>query len=266
LVKQEFLNFKEISSKISFEEVLNWLNIPFEKKRGELKGDGFVVSIEKDLFFSPSDETVKGSVINFVSNYKSIDLREAASLLKKQFLSDKTDEPKRDIPNLTLQWDEYLATRGISPEVAEKYEIGYVKQRSIMSGRIALKVYNHSGDPIGYIGYKAEDDNWFFPKGFKRPLYNAFRLKDTKALVVTTDPLDALKFVSQGFSQVVSLLGHSMTVEQEEELKRFKYILLLHPEPANIVSRLCPFNFVRAPFFSRSLKEMTDEELLYLIS
>jgi hypothetical protein len=263
LANQEFLNFKEISSKISFEEVLNWLNIPFQKIKGELKGDGFIVSIEKNLFFSPTDSTIKGSVINFVSYYhNNIELREAASLLKRQFLSEKKQEPKRDIPNLTLEWDEYLASRGITPEIAKEYEAGYVKQRSIMSGRIALKVYDHSGDPRSYIGYKKADDSWFFPKGFKRPLYNAFRVEDTNAVVVTTDPFDALKFASQGFSQVVSLLGYSMTAEQEEELRRFKYILLLHSEPGNIVSRLCSTNFVRAPVLSKPLKDLSDDEFI----
>jgi DNA primase len=265
LSKKEFLNFNEISSKISFEEVLNWLNIPFQKKKGELKGESFIVSIDKNLFFSPTNESVKGSIINFVSHHNQIELREAASLLKRQFLSEKKQEPKRDIPNLTLEWDEYFASRGITPEIARQYEVGYVKQRSIMSGRIALKIYDHSGNPRGYIGYKQHDDSWFFPKGFKRPLYNAFRLKDSTAVVVTTDPFDALKFVSQGFSEVVSLLGYSVTSEQEEELKRFKHILLLHPEPANIVNRLCSTNFVRAPVLSKPLKDLKEKEFLEII-
>lgn len=266
MAKQEFLNFKEISSKIPFEEVLNWLNIPFQKKDDELKGDDFIISIEKNLFFSPTNEDIKGSVINFVSNFKGIELREAASLLKTQFLSqEKIPKTKVSIPNLTLAWDPYLGERGITPEISDKYEIGHVNQKSIMSGRIAIKVHDHTGNHVGYVGYKREDNNWFFPKNFKRPLYNAHRLKDTKAIVVTTDPLDALKFASQGFSQVVSLLGYSMTAEQEEELKRFKYILILHPEPANIVNRLYQTNFVRAPVLSKPLKELTDEEMIQLI-
>lgn len=266
MAKQEFLNFKEISSKISFEDVLNWLNIPFEKKGDELKGDGFIISIEKNLFFSPTNEDVKGSVINFVSYYNGIELREAASLLKRQFLSEKEEtKPKRDIPILTLEWDAYLAERGISPDITKAYGIGYVKQRSIMAGRIAVKIHNHSGEHIGYIGYKKEDDSWFFPKGFKRPLYNAHSLKDTKAVVVTTDPFDALRFISLGYTQAVSLLGNSMTTEQEEALKRFRYILLFHPEPANIVSRLYPTNFVRAPVLLKSLRNMSDEEMVSIL-
>ncbi len=184
--KNEFLNFNEISKAISFEEVLNWLNIPFQRKNTELRGEGFIISIEKNLFFCPDNDELKGSVINFVAHYKKVDLRQAASMLKTQFLSkNKETKSKRDIPNLILEWHPYIEERGIKLEIANEYEIGLVKQRSVVAGRIAFKIYDHTGKHIGYIGYKVEDGSWFFPKGFKRPLYNAFRLKDTKSAIVT---------------------------------------------------------------------------------
>jgi len=85
LAKQEFLNFKEISLSIPFEDVLNWLNIPFIKTEKELKGKYFIINIEKNLFFSPKNENLKGSVINFLANHEGIDAREAASKLKLIF-------------------------------------------------------------------------------------------------------------------------------------------------------------------------------------
>lgn len=264
--KNEFLNFKEISNQISFEEVLNWLNIPFQRKDKELRGDGFIVSIEKNLFFCPDNDELKGSVINFVAHYKKTGLREAASLLKVQFLSkNKETIPKREIPNLTLEWDSYLEERGITPEIAKEYEIGLVKQRSVVAGKIAFKIYDHFGKHIGYVGYKIQDGSWFFPKGFKRPLYNVFRLKDTKSVIVTVDPFDAIKIASIGFTQVVSLLANSMTTEQEEQLKRFRYILLFHEKPENIVNRLYHTSFIKAPVFSKSVKELSEDELLKFI-
>ena len=264
--KQEFLNFNEISKAISFEDVLNWLNLPYQKKNNELRGEGFIVSIDKNLFFCPENEELKGSIINFVAYFKKIPLREAASLLKVQFLSTKKDfKPKRDIPDLTLEWDPYLKERGINIDTFQKYEIGYVKQRSILSGRIAFKIYDHAGLPIGYIGYKKEADSWFFPKGFKRPLYNSFRIKDNKSVIVTTDPFDSLRIASLGYEQVVSLLANSMTSEQEEELKRFRVILLFHKEPANIINRLFATSYIKAPVLSKLLKELTDQELTEII-
>lgn len=264
--KQEFLNFKEISSAIQFKEVLNWLNVPYQRKNNELRGDGFIVSIEKNLFFCPENDNLKGSVINFVAHYKQIDLREAALLLKTQFLSTKKEvKPKRELPNLILEWDPYIEERGINLDVVKEYEIGLVKQRSIITGRIAFKIYDHEAKHIGYIGYKTEDGSWFFPKGFKRPLYNAFRLKDIKSVIVTVDPFDALRIVSLDYRQVTSLLANSMTAEQEEELKKFKYVLLLHKEPENIVNRLSGTSFVKAPVLSKPLKDLSDDELINLI-
>lgn len=264
--KQEFLNFNEISKSISFEEVLNWLNIPYQKNNNELRGEGFIVSIDKNLFFCPENEELKGSVINFVAHYKQIELREAASLIKTQFLSKKKEtKPKRDIPNLNLEWHPYIEERSIKIEIANEYEIGYVKQRSVVAGKIAFKIYDHTGKHTGYIGYKTEDGSWFFPKGFKRPLYNAFRLKDTKSAIVTVDPFDALKIASLGFKQVVSLLANSMTAEQELQLKRFRYILLFHKEPENIVNRLYSTCFIKAPVLFKQLKELSNQELINMI-
>jgi DNA primase len=267
LSKQEFLNFKEISEKVSFEELLNWLNIPFKKTDKELKGEEFIVSIEKNLFFSPKNENLKGSVINFLANQNSIDLREAAKLLKVQFLSKENEHtPKRVIPNLTLEHHQYLIERGVKREIAEQYEVGYVKQRSVMAGRIAFKIYDSKEIHLGYIGYKVEDGTWFFPKGFKRPLYNVHKIKNNEFVIVTTDPFDALRIISLGINEVVCLLANSMTSEQEEELKRFKKILLLHKEPQNIVSRLSSKCFIKAPVLLKLLKDTSDEELMYLMS
>lgn len=80
MTKKEFLNFAEISKSIPFSSVLDWLNIPYKKIAKELKGEDFIISIDKNLFFSPSDNSSNGSVINFVALKKQIGLREAASL------------------------------------------------------------------------------------------------------------------------------------------------------------------------------------------
>jgi len=266
LSNKEFLNFKEISQVVLFSDVLDWLNISYIKKNNELKGEGFIVSIEKNMYFNPNNENLKGSVINFVANFKQIDLREAASQLKTKFISPiKENKISGDIPQLVLEWDSYLKERGITPEVAKEYEVGLVKQRSIVSGKIAFKVYDENAQTIGYIGFKKADGSWFFPKGFKRPLYNAFKINDKKYVIATTDPFDVLRIVTLGFKQVVSLLANSMTAEQQVQLSQFKYILLFHNDPGNIINRLFSTSFVKAPTLSKPLKELTDNELIQLI-
>ena len=262
----EFLNFAEISKAVPFQQLLDSLNIPYTEKNGELHGDGFIVNIDKNLFFMPKNDSVKGSPINFLANHKNIELREAASELKNQFLSkQKETKPKREIPNLTLVWHPYLQERGITPEIATEYEVGYVNQRSIIAGRIAFKMYDDSSQHIGYIGFKIEDGSWFFPKGFKRPLYNTHKLENTKSIIVTVDPFDSLRLVTLGFKQVVTLLANSLTAEQEEQLKRFKYILLFHKEPQNIVTRLHATSFIKAPVLFKPIQEMSNQELTNLI-
>ncbi|MBX7047119.1 MAG: hypothetical protein K1X86_14915 [Ignavibacteria bacterium] len=261
MAKQEYLNFKEISEKISFEDVLNWLNIPFEKTEKELRGEEFIINIEKNLFFNPKDENDKGSVINFVANRNKIGVREAASLLKSEFLSTEEVKPKRELPNLELHYHEYLKEYGISQEIAEEYEVGFVKQRSVMSGRIALKVYDHKSENLGYIGYKVDKDNWFFPRGFKRPLYNSFKVINKDFVIVTVNPFDALRIISLGEKRVVSLLAKSMTNDQQEELRKFNQILLVHRNPENIVQRLSKYAFIKAIVFTKEIKELSDEEL-----
>jgi hypothetical protein len=264
LAKQEYLNFKEISEKILFENVLNWLNLPFEKTDKELKGDNFIVNIEKNLFFNPKDENDKGSVINFVANRNKIYVREAASLLKAEFFSNEEIKHKRELPNLQLHYHDHLKEYGIRPEVAEEYEVGFVKQRSVMSGRVALKVYDHNSENLGYIGYKVDKDNWFFPRGFKRPLYNSYRLSDKDFVIVTVNPFDALRIISLGEKRVVSLLAKSMTNEQEEELKNYKKILVLHSQPTNMLSRLGSYSFIKAPHIKDNVSTLRSEDLLSL--
>jgi len=56
-----------------------------------------------------------------------------------------------------------------------------------------------------------------------------------------------------------------MTAEQEEQLKRFKYVLLFHKEPENIINRLYATSFIKAPVLSKHLKELSDKELINLI-
>ena len=264
--KQEYLNFAEISKSILFKDVFDWLNIAYKQTEKELKGEDFIVSLEKNLFFTPKDPEKKGSIINFVSQNKGIGLREAASLLKEQFLTQKEDNvPKRDIPNLTLLYDEYIVTRKIDTTIATEYEVGLVKQRSIVSGRIAFKMHDADGISTGYIGYKVADNSWFFPKGFKRKLYNFHRAKEYNSVIVTMDPFDALWIISLGYKNTVSLVGQSMTTEQEQQLEHFEYILLLHKEPVNVVNRVFKKSYVKAPALEKQIQEMSDEEMYGII-
>ena len=64
----EYLNFAEISKKVTFKALFDYLNISYSQKNDELKTvDGIIVNIHKNLYFNTKDEYQKGSVINFLA-------------------------------------------------------------------------------------------------------------------------------------------------------------------------------------------------------
>ena len=254
----EFLNFNEISQQIPFADVLDYLNIPYTVKGKELRGEGFIVDTEKNLYFNPKGDD-KGSVINFFHAHKGGILRDCALELKKQFL-DELRTPKRDIPVLELERDHPAVSKFmINEETAEYFDLGYCGQKSIMAGKVAFRIIDHNNEHLGYIGIKEE--KWFYPKGFKRDtLYNLYRQKQ-EAVILTVSVLDVIHIHGLGFPFVVGLMGTSATNSQLEILRRFKRILLLHPEPENIRNRLTEHAFVKAPVLDKSFGELTKDEI-----
>lgn len=237
-----FLNFSEISQ-IPFQKVLDWLNIPYTTHTTELKGEGFIVNLEKNLFFNPNNQNIKGSIINFLANRKGVDLRSAAQELKDVFLKEQKPT-ERELPNLELHYHPFLKDKGISEELAKEYEIGFVKQHSIISGRIAFKIYDELSIHTGYVAYNFQKNEWFFPKGFKRELYNIHRI-DSKEVILTVSLWECLEYIKKGMP-AVSLIGKTMTDKQAEQLSRFTNILVVHPEPDNIILRLHKNSFVKS--------------------
>jgi hypothetical protein len=267
-LSNEYLNFSEISNKVSYKELLDYLNISYSQKNNELRtNDGIVVNIKKNLYFNTKDNNQKGSVINFLAHYKKMDLRSAAKELKDNFLKESTS-PKREIPELELHYTDYLKQYSIGPELAKEYEIGLVKQRSIMSGKIAFRIRDIKGNPIGYIGFNTKDNSWFYPKGFIRPLYNAHRLTNCSKIILTINPFETLKIISFGFPYVSTLLGKTVNEGQYntlEELDKVENVLLIHPEPENLVIRLSKIKYIRCSLISH-INELSKEEITNIIN
>lgn len=235
----EYLNFSEISQKVSFKDLLDKLNISYNLSDGIIKGDFFIVDLSKNLYFNPKGQD-KGSVINFLANRKQVDVRTAALELKNMFLKEQPP-PKRDMPNLPLIYTQDIIDRGFSAEFASEHEFGFVKQNSIMAGKIAFKIYD-STEHIGYVGYNPKSEEWFFPKGFKKVIYN--NQLEAEEVFLTVSIWEDLDLINKGFP-AVSLIGKSMSDVQEAQLKKYKYIKLIHNEPDNIVSRIAKSSFIK---------------------
>jgi hypothetical protein len=245
----EYLCFSDISKQITFPVLLNHLNIAFtEEKEGEIKaeyeGKIFIISKEKNLFFNARNKEEKGSVINFLADHLKISLRESASMLKKTFL-DKMPAPEREIPELELHYTKQVEEMGIDEDTAKNLEIGQVKQKSIMAGKVAFKVYNNQGDKVGYVG--KDKDGWFYPKNFpaRGLLYNLNRANGDKCFLCSS-PLEAVKLISNGVLCSIGLFSKSLSEEQEKLIvDHFKFVFLCLSEPDPIALRLSRNLFIR---------------------
>lgn len=259
----DYLNFSEIS-KIPFEKVLNHLGVAYTESDNSLRGEGFIVSRAKNLYFNPKGSD-KGSVINFLAYVKGTDLRTAATELKKAFLEE---EAKKEIPEYELHYCKWLEQAGISEDLAEDFECGLVKSRGIMAGKVALKIKDSAGRKVAYIGRninpEAQND-WFFFKGYKNDhIYNIWRVSVESEVILTTSPFAVMKIHSFGYTNVLGLLSSNMTEAQENLLKRFYHILLLHPNPQNIQQRLSHWAYVKAPQIDDPEK-LTKDDITILI-
>jgi hypothetical protein len=134
----------------------------------------------------------------------------------------------------------------LTKEICSQYEIGMVKQRSIMSGKLAFRLYDEAKKPLGYIGKEVKKDGWFYPKGFSRYfLYNGHRVPGDYCIAVS-DALACVRLCQLGFPYTVATLGASPTDKQVEEFARYRRILLIHPAPGNTLLRIAGKSFVKA--------------------
>ena len=261
-----YLDFNRISQEIPFNILLDDLNIAYASDgknfKGKVKDTFFIIDIAQNKFFTPPDNEFFGSVINFLAWFSNTDLRSAATELNAKYLL-KPKEPKRDLPNLTLNYHPFLETYGISQELASKYEVGLPKQKCIFNGKICFKIYDHDESLSGYVAFDHKDGKWHFPQNFKRPLYNLSNI-ESDYVVVVANPFDCVK-LSQFEPNIVSLLGVSMTEYQYFELRKFKRVLLIVKDPQNLVNRLYPFTFVQAPFLIKPISDYNSPDIADLL-
>lgn len=256
------LDFQAISKDIKFKDLLERLEIGFEETDKELKGNlgqnrPFVVTKDKNLFLCPYDDKARGSVINFMAYFRQVSLKDAAAELVKMFARPKPLE--REIPELALHYCPELRLRGITEELAKEYEVGLVRERSIMAKRIAFTVRDAEGNKTGYVGW-AKDKAWLFPKGYRQHhVYNLQRVKTEYAILVAC-PFEVLHLVKIGFPYSVALISNQLTTEQAELLTRYKRLLLLFKNPDYIKIRLSKQSFVKAPAIE-NVSDLTHEQV-----
>jgi hypothetical protein len=244
----EFLDFKAIAEAVKFEDLLNILNIPFTQANGELKGDGFIVT-SKNRYTNPTGKDY-GNVINFLVNKKGMTPRDAASWIKKTFLSEQP-KPQRPLPTYKLAYCKELEELGITEEVAKQLEIGkVVEHKGKSAGKIAFRIRSIDGTPVGYCIYDPKKKEYFYYSQYKHDhLYNLNNV-DTKGnvAVLFEDPINAARHHSF-FPVCISLTVGNLTSAQTNLLRRFDHILIVHHDEKRsqyLVNKLSQFAFVMA--------------------
>lgn len=258
-----YLDFAEISRQVGFKELFDRLGVPYSEDIKEIRAGfngktSYIVNKHKNLFLCPYDNNIRGSVINFLANHKGISLRDAADELFKMFLA-KSSEPRRDIPDLKLYYTPILEKMNIDLETAQHFEVGLVKEKSIMAKKIAFLLRDQAGNKVGYVGWSRES-GWFFPKGHKQAhLYNLHRVAGDHAILVA-NPFEVIRLTQLGFHNAIALISGNMTAEQLSLLLRFKKVLILMAESDNIRNRIAKAIFVKAPDFG-GIDTLTEEDV-----
>lgn len=258
----EYLNFNEICKTVPFKKILDHLSISYSETREGLKGRIENISFKVDpdrnlLFYLPSGKYA--SPIQFIYDVYETPKREAAKWLKDTFLAEPK-KPKREIPELALEHHQIFDELGITDETKQAFEAGYCKKRGEMQGKIAFKVYDIQGNKTGYVGWKVKEKEWHFPKGFVRCVYNLWTANQQYA-ILTKDPFAVLYLYQLGFPYAYSLMASNLSENQEEELKRFRRILLVDNFSDNVLRRLSNHAFVKMPNLSRGLYSLDENNV-----
>jgi DNA primase len=165
----------------------------------------------------------------------------------------------------------YLTERGLNPETIADFEIGFCS-KGMMADRIAIPIRNAEGAIVAYAGRWAGDPpegtpKYRLPTGFRKSqeLFNLdrARLEPVEVpLVVVEGFFDAMKLHQLGHRRVVALMGSSLSLAQEELIRRHfgvktRIVIMLDEDDAGRVSRdeiaarLAKSVFVRIHVFDR---------------
>ena len=263
-MESNWVDFKTIKQAVTIVPVLDRYGVKLKKSGKELRGrcpihrgdgaDSFHVSTEKNVFHCFSCQA-KGNVLDLVAAMEKCSVRDAGLKLQQWFnlavangqkpappvpamkapadpQPAKEEMGDRGEPNKPLGFrlngidyqHPYLAGRGIDPETAEYFGVGFFPGKGSMSGRVVIPIDNERGELVAYAGRAIDNSEpkYRLPAGFKKSqvLYNLARtLEDdsTGEVVVVEGFFDCIKVV-QAERVCVALMGCSMSAEQEAQL------------------------------------------------
>lgn len=246
----------------------DWLHgkCPLPAHDSKKSNTSFTVNVSKNFWQCFSDSCSQksgkrgGDVINFVAVMEGCKEVEAAQKLadwygieggKRQERTEQSPAPKPPETPVEVEptvnkplgfpgfkeldhGHPYFAGRGITPETAKAFGVGYFAGRSSVIKdpyRIAIPVHNAKGELVAYVGRSVEEialPKYHFPPGFHKSfeLFNLHRVEDDTVIVVEGF-FSVLSLYQCGILNVVALMGRTLSDAQEELLKRFERIVLM---------------------------------------
>jgi DNA primase len=222
--------------------------------------------------------SAKGSVLDFVARMENVSIRDAAArveeicglrcepipLTRQEVRRDTVSpRPLRPLP-FRLKLDPahpYLSGRGVSPELAAQWDLGYCACGTIMQGSICIPIHDEHGALVAYAGRRASNDiprgvpKYLLPRGFekRRVLFGLCRVKGSEHLILVEGYWSVFRLHTLGLP-AVALMGRVLSIEQEtlliESGARMLTLLLDGDRPGReatnqLLPRLATHFFVR---------------------
>jgi len=252
-------------------------NCPFHQE----KTPSFIVSPEKQIYHCFGCGK-GGNVFSFIQEMENVPFIESVKMLAQRAgIAIDYDEPgvkageKEKILEINREAlkffresfrsspkaAEYVKKRGISPEAAEEFRLGFAPENNtlfkylkskgfreeymvksflvsrkgnelvdIFKRRIIFPIFNTYGDPIAFGGRVIDDSLPKYINSSETPLYvkgrNLYNLNNARRyreeeIVIVEGYTDAISLYMQGFKNVVASLGTAFTPGQAKLFKRF---------------------------------------------
>ncbi len=233
--------------------------LPVHSSKGSRQS--FIVNTGKNAWACHSDSCVAaragrigGNVLDFISAMENCSVREAALKLQDWFKvpsarsspvsqqeAEHSHEATPGADNKPLSFalshidssHPYLAGRGVDPETARHFGIGYDRGKGFMAGRVVVPIHDENGFLVAYAGRSVDgtDPKYRFPPRFRKSLvlFNLHRAAaHGESVVVVEGFFDCVRVHQAGLPCVVALMGCSLSFRQEELLhQRFREVILL---------------------------------------
>jgi DNA primase len=204
-----------------------------------------------------------GNVLDFVASMENCSIRAAALRLQDWFRMNSdlgsssaavhaAAEPPADLSrngdsNRPLPFrltgidsrHSYLTERGVSPETAQHFGIGWFPGKGSMAGRIVIPIHNEDGILVAYAGraLNQTEPKYRFPARFRKSLvlFNLCRaVHHGKRVVIVEGFFDCFKVHQAGIPCVVALMGCSLSRRQTDLFEQHfsEAVLLLDGDKA----------------------------------